>query len=148
MAVIQSTFAEDLAKGFPGMEASGELSSIITRTLESASAGFGKAVYAGTGDSGAVTTPSVRLLGFLIANKGLPVTSSRAADTFITGDNLRIKNRGAIYVDVAVAVADGEAVYVTPAGLITNASAGNTAATGWEFLDTLAGAGVGRIVRR
>ena len=96
MAVIQSNFVEDLAKGFPGMEASGELSSIITRTLESASAGFGKAVYAGTGDSGAVTTPSVRLLGFLIANKGLPVTSSRAADTFITGDNLRIKNRGAI----------------------------------------------------
>ena len=49
---------------------------------------------------------------------------------------------------MTVANTNGETVYVTPAGLITNASAGNTAATGWEFLDTLAGAGVGRIVRR
>ena len=148
MAVIQSTFTENLDAIYPGMDASGELSNIITRTLESASVGFGKAVYAGTADSGASTTVSARLLGFTLADKGLPVTAGRAADTYILGDNLAVKNRGAVGVAVSVAVADGDPVYVTPAGLITNVASGNTAAAGWEFLDTLAAAGNGRIVRR
>lgn len=148
MAVVQSTFAEDIDLGYPGMEADGELSSIITRTLESATCGFGKAVYAGVADNGCVTTPSARLLGFTLTNSGLAVTADRAADQYIAKDNVRIKNRGKIWVDVAVAVADGDAVYVTAAGLITNVATANTAAAGWEFVDTLTAAGRGRIVRR
>ncbi|WP_310533144.1 hypothetical protein [Novosphingobium sp.] len=148
MAVLQSTFGETYDKGYAGMDASGELSNIITRTLESASVAFGKALYAGTADNQAVTTPSARLLGFALADKSLPVTSTRAADTFITGDNVAIKNRGSIWVSVSVAVADGDLVYVTNAGVITNVSTSNTLATGWEFQDTLAAAGIGRIVRR
>jgi len=149
MAVLQSTFVEDPAYAYAGMEADGELSNIITRTLESATCGFGKAVYRGTNDRGVVTTPAAgTLLGFTIANKGLPVTAARAADTFITGDSLRIKNRGKLWVSAAVAVADGDPVYVTSAGAITNSSSGNTAATGWEFDETIAAAGLARIVRR
>lgn len=149
MAVLQNTFGEDPAYGFPGMEADGELSNIITRTLESASCAFGKAVYRGTNDRGAVTTPAAgTLLGFTIANKGLPVTSDRAADTFIAKDNLRIKNRGKIWVLPSVNVVDGEQVYITPAGLITNVSSSNVIATGWEFDDTALSGSPVRIVRR
>ena len=149
MAVLQNSFVEDIPVGYPGMEADGELSNIITRTLESASAGFGKAVYRGTNDRGAVTTPAAgALLGFTIANKGLPVTSDRAADTFITKDNLRIKNRGKIWVLAGAAVADGEQVYVTSGGAITNVSTSNTIADGWFFDDTAASGAPVRIVRR
>jgi hypothetical protein len=148
MAVLQSTFGDEPAFGFPGMEADGELSNIITRTLESASCGFGKAVYRGTNDRGAVTTPSADLYGFTIHNKGLPVTAARAADTFIQGDNLRIKNRGKIWVTAGEDVTDGAQVYVTSGGAIVDTSTSNTIATGWVFDDTaLSGAPV-RIVRR
>lgn len=148
MAVLQSTFGEDIPNGYPGMEADGELSNIITRTIESASVGFGKAVYGGTNDRGCVTTPSADLLGFTIARKGLPLTAARAADTFVQGDNVPIKNRGKIWVTSAVAVADRDQVYVTSGGAITNVSTSNTIATGWFFDDTIAAAGIVRIVRR
>ncbi|WP_126665557.1 structural cement protein Gp24 [Croceibacterium ferulae] len=72
MAVLQSSFGEDLQVGYPGMEADGELSNIITRTLETGTVGFGKAVYQGTNDRGAVTTPSANLLGFTIAKPNRP----------------------------------------------------------------------------
>ncbi|PZQ55767.1 MAG: hypothetical protein DI555_07000 [Novosphingobium pentaromativorans] len=148
MAVLQSSFVEDIPVGYPGMEADGELSNIITRTLESGTVGFGKAVYQGTADRGAVTTPSANLLGFTIANKTLPVTADRAADTFVAKDNLRIKNRGKIWVLASVAVTPRQPVYVTSAGAITNVSTGNTAAAGWEFDDTAASGAPVRIVRR
>lgn len=148
MAVLQNSFVEDIPVGYPGMDADGELSSIITRVLESASVGFGKAVYQGTADRGVVTTPSANLLGFTLANKTLPVTSDRAADTFITKDNLRVKNRGKIWVLAGAAVTPRQPVYVTSAGAITNVSSGNTLATGWEFDDTAASGAPVRIVRR
>ena len=149
MAVLQSTFGEDIAYGFPGMEADGELSNIITRTLESATCGFGKAVYRGTDDRGASTTPAAStLLGFTIANPGLPVTASRAADQFIQGDNLRIKNRGKIWVTAGEAVTDGAQVYVTSGGAIVDTSTSNTIADGWFFDDTAANGALVRIVRR
>jgi hypothetical protein len=148
MAVLQSTFGEDIPFGYPGMEADGELSNIITRTLESASVAFGKAVYVGANDRGCVTTPSAELLGFTIARKGLPVTTARAADTFIQGDNVPIKNRGKIWVLAGAAVADRDQVYVTSGGAITNVSTSNQIATGWFFDDTVASGAPVRIVRR
>ena len=149
MAVLQGSFGEEIATGYPGMEADGELSNPITRTLEVASCGFGKAVYRGANDRGAVTTPAAgALLGFTIKNPGLPVTADRPADAFARGDNLRIKNRGKIWVLAGANVADGDPVYVTAAGAITNATTGNTAADGWTFDDTAASGAVVRIVRR
>lgn len=149
MAVLQNSFGEDIPVGYAGMEADGELSNIITRTLESSTCAFGKAVYRGSNDRGAVTTPAAdKLLGFTIANIGLPVTAARAADTFIAKDNLRIKNRGKIWVVAGAAVADGDPVYITSAGAITNVDTSNIAATGWEFDDTAASGALVRIVRR
>lgn len=148
MAVVQSSFGEDPAFGYPGMEADGELSNIITRTLESASVAFGKAVFSGTDDRGCVTTPSGNLLGFTIARKGLPVTSTRAADTFVTGDNVPIKNRGKIWVTAGEAVTDRAQVYITPAGAIVDTSTSNQIADGWFFDDTAANGAPVRIVRR
>lgn len=148
MAVVQNTFGEDIATGYPGMEADGELSNIISRTIESASVGFGKAVYAGTNDRGCVTTPSAELLGFTIAHKSLVVTAARPADTYIQGDTLPVKNRGKIWVLAGAAVADRDPVYVTPAGAITNVATANTAAAGWIFDDTVASGAPVRIVRR
>lgn len=149
MGVTQSTFGEDIAFGFPGMEADGELSNIISRTLEGATAcAFGRPVYQGSADRGCDLTVDANLLGFAVARKGLPVTEDRAADTFAPGDTLPIKERGKIWVTCATAAAKNAQVYVTAAGAVTATSSGNTAATGWKFDDTLAAPGIVRIVRR
>ena len=150
MAVLQSTFGEDIAYGFPGMEADGELSNIITGTLEGETAcPFGRAVFQGTADRGFTLTVSADLMGFAIARHGLPVTADRAADTFAPGDNVPAKNRGKIWVTSTTTADKGDPVYfVTATGAITNSSSGTTAATGWEFDDTITAPGLVRIVRR
>jgi hypothetical protein len=88
------------------------------------------------------------LYGFTIADHGLVVTATRPADTYAQSDNVGIQNRGTIWVDCSTACADGEQVYVTPAGLITNSAAGNVIAPEWFFQETLAAAGIVRIARR
>lgn len=146
---VQSTFSEDIAYGFPGMEADGELSNIVSRHLEGATAcAFGRPVYDGSADRGCDLTVDANLVGFAIARKGLPVTEDRAADTYAPGDTIPIKERGAIWVTCATDATKGAQVYVTSAGAVTKTSGGNTAATGWEFDMSIAAAGIVRIVRR
>lgn len=149
MPPIQDTFSEDIAYGFPGMEASGELSNIVSRHLEGATAcPFGGPVYEGATDKGCDLTVDANLIGFAVARKGLAVTEDRAADTFAPGDTIPVKERGAIWVTASKAVNKGDAVYVTAGRAITNTSSGNTAAPGWEFDMTIGAAGIVRIVRR
>lgn len=149
MAVIQSTFSEDIPGGYAGMEADGELSNIISRTLEGSDpCEFGRPVYRGTADRGCDLTVGSDLLGFALATKGLPVTADRVADTYIPGDTIPIKNRGKLWVNCVTAAADGEQVYVETDGDVSHTSGGNTIATDWFFDDTISGAGVVRIVRR
>jgi hypothetical protein len=150
MPVMQTNFAEDYAKGYAGMEADGELSNIITRTLEGATdAPFGIPVYRGAADKGCTLTVSAALLGFAIAQKGLPVTADRPADHYAPGDNVAIKERGKIWVYADGACTDGAQVYAkTATGVVSPASGSGTAATGWFFEDTTTGPGLVRIVRR
>jgi len=150
MAVLQNTFSEDIPVGYAGMEADGELSNIISRTLEgSTDCPFGSPVYRGTDDRGCTLSVSANLYGFAIAQKGLPVTSDRPADNYAPGDTVAIKERGKIWVNCSTDAADGGQVYVvTATGAITNSSSNATAATGWFFDETKGGAGLVRIVRR
>lgn len=151
MAVIQNTFSEDIPVGYAGMEADGELSNIISRTLEGATdAPFGAPLYRGTGDRGCTLAVSAALYGFAIAQKGMPVTSDRPADHYAPGDTVSIKERGKLWVNCdSNGATDGAQVYVvTATGVITSSSGSATAATGWFFDDTRSGAGLVRIVRR
>lgn len=149
MAVLQNNFGEDIPIGFPGMEADGELSNIITRTLEgSTPCVFGRAVFQGTADRGVTLTVSSDLMGFALSSIGLPVLATRAADTYAPKDNVRIKNRGKLWVQSSTAANKRQPVFLTSAGAITNVSTANTEAEGWEFDDTISAAGLVRIVRR
>jgi len=149
MAVVQNTFGENIALGYPGMEADGELSNIMSVVLEGATAcAFGRPVYKGSADRCGSLTVSANLRGFSIAHKGNVVTTARAADTYAPGDTIPVKNRGKIWVASTTAAAKDDPVYVTSAGAVTNVSTSNTAATGWVFDDTITAAGNVRIVRR
>lgn len=149
MNTVQSAFSEDIANGFPGMIADGELKNAISCHLEGETAcAFGRPVYQGALDRGVDLTVDANLVGFAVAQKGLPVTAARAADTYAPGDTLPVMERGKIWVTSTTTATKGQQVYVTSAGAISNSSSGNTAATGWEFDDTITAAGIVRIVRR
>jgi hypothetical protein len=149
MAVFQSNFGEDLGLGYAGMDADGELENGVSLILEGATAcAFGRPVYAGVADRGATLVVSAALRGFVRAHKGLPVTADRAADVYAPGDIMSVKERGKIWVTSTTSAANGDPVYVTAAGAITNVVGANTAAAGWVFDDTIAAAGLVRIVRR
>lgn len=151
MAVLQSAFNESPAVGYPGMEADGELSNIISLTLEgSTDCPFGSPVYRGTADRGVTLSVSANLRGFAIARKGLPVTADRPADNYAPGDTIPVKERGKLWVNCdSNGATDGAQVYVvTATGVITSSSSNATAATGWFFDETRSGAGIVRIVRR
>lgn len=149
MAVLQTTYNETLAPGLPGAPGNGELSNDISLVLEGATAcAFGRPVYRGTADKGATLTVSAALRGFALRSQTLAQTSARAEDVYAPGDTMDVRERGTIYVTSTVAVADGDQVYVTAAGAITNVSTSNTIATGWFFDQTIAAAGVVMIARR
>lgn len=150
MAVLQSTYSDDYAKGFPGMIANGETSNRISRTVEqSGGIAFGKPAYRSS-DHGVDTTEAVAtFMGFTIANYAAPASDTGTyADSYPEGSTAGILTTGCMWVSAAVAVNDGEQVYVTSAGAITNVSTSNFAATGWFFQDTITAAGLVRIAKR
>lgn len=156
MAVLQSNYSSTIAKGFPGMVASGETSNRISRTVEDATAiGFGKAVYRGSGDHGVTATPSANLMGFTIANYAAPPVQSTGAqaDSYPQYSTAGILTQGVMWVTVGSDVTDGAQVYIgdgdpDAAGLITASSTGNVIATGWFFQDTVSSGGLARIAKR
>lgn len=155
MAVLQSTYSEDIAAGYPGMVANGETSNRITRTCETAAGiGFGVPVYRGTGDHGCTSTVGTlaTFLGWTIATSGQALVAGQDADEYAQYDNVPIITLGAIWITVTGAVTDGAAITVgTGAGAAdgygATAADATHIATGW-VADTTVTSGLCRIVKR
>ena len=156
MAQLQTLYNETIGVPYAGSAANGEGSNDISLHLEGAvDCAFGRPVYRGAGDKGAILTPTANTLrGFAMRQQGLSETSGRPLDSYKSGDadgagdTMLVRERGSIYIASTTAAADGDAVFVTPAGGVSNVSAGNTAATGWVYDQTIAAAGLAIIVRR
>ena len=153
---IQTTYAEDYAKGYPGMVANGETSNRISRTVESAAgAAFGSPLYRGAGDHGCVTTVGTlaTFLGWAIADRGIvPTVVTGAVDTYPQYSTAGILTDGAIYVTITGSVADGAAITVGTGAGAADGIGGTAAdathiATGWVADETVTN-GICRIVRR
>lgn len=152
MAVIQDTYNDAPGKGFPGQVRNMEASNRLSRTVEDAAGlAFGRFAYRGTGDRGCTGVPAAGdALGVVIADHGQPLLPGGTADTIPRYESAAICNRGVINVQVGANVADGDQVYVTPAGVITNVDGGgaNLAADGWFFDETVANGGICAVARR
>ena len=152
MAVIQDTYNDAPGRGYPGMVVNMEPSDRLSRTVEDAAGvAFGKAAFRGTGDRGCTATPAAGgELGFVIADHGQPLLPGGTADTIPRYESAAIINRGVVCVTVGAAVEAGDDVYVTPAGVITNAdgAGANIAMVGWVFDETAANGAVCAVARR
>lgn len=152
MAVLQTTYSESLAAGFPGMVANGETSNRITRTIEDAAGiAFGAAAFRGSGDHGCTDTvgTAATFLGPVISTSALGLTAGQTADTYPQYENVPIMTQGAIWVLTGDAVTDGAPVYVDAAtGEWTDTSTDNILATDWIFDTTGAADTLVKIVKR
>lgn len=153
MAVLQTTYPSDIAKGFPGMIANGEEGNRISRTIEApAGIAFGVGAFRGLGDHGVVAIPTAAmLLGITIANYASPPAQSSGiqADIYTQFSTVGILTAGCIWVTVGADVTDGAQAYATTAtGVITSVVGTNIILPGWFFEDTITSGGIARIARR
>jgi hypothetical protein len=113
----------------------------ISRTVEDAAGiGFGKPVGQGAADKGVVAFTGTKFVGItLLDRSAVGVTGN--PDAFPRYASARIRAKGDIWVVASVAVAAGDAVYVTAAGAFTNVATSNTAIPNarWDTSTTAAG---------
>jgi hypothetical protein len=144
---VQTNYPGAIPSGYPGMVASTRNRDFRSKTVEDAAGiAFGKAVFRGAGDRGCTATPAAgAFLGVVVAqHDAQPVMGATAADTIRQFQDAGVMDDGDIWVTSSVAVADGDAVYVTAGGLFTNVVGANIAIPA-KFLDTIGAAGLVRI---
>lgn len=155
MPELQTTYTDDLVRGYAGMVANGETSNRITRSVEDAAGiGFGVPVYRGSGDHGCTATVGTlaTFLGFTIATSAQAPVAGQDADEYQQYDNAAIMTDGAIFVEVTGSVADGAAITIGTGGdaadgIGTTAADATHIATGWIADETVTD-GICRIVKR
>ena len=157
MAVVQNTYNELPAFGYPGQVANGETSNRISRTVEDAAGiGFGVPVYRGSGDHGVTATvgTAATFLGFTIADHSIQILPGGTADVVAQYDTISVCTQGVMWVEATGANADGAAVTIgKDAGAAdgigdTAADSTHIATNGWVFDTTTAASGLARIAKR
>lgn len=128
---MQSTYLTELATAYAGMIANEEPKFLVSRTVETAALGFGKAVKRGAADSGVVATAGAAADIFL----GITVREhdTVAQDVFSVKEDALIMTKGVIWVVAAGAVTQGGAVYVDSAGKYTSTVGTNTPVPNGRF---------------
>jgi hypothetical protein len=125
---IQSNYATDYTRGFPGMLADGNTQSRPSGTIEDAAGvAFGKAVFQGVADRGLTATVGTKFKGITIADAGIVPPIGGAADTYAQYASASLLDQGNIFVTAGSATTAGAAAFVTAGGAFTTVSAGNTA---------------------
>jgi len=149
MAEIQTAYNDLPPIAFPGMLVNGEAHRSISRTCEDAAGiAFGKFVFRGAADHGATATPTAnKVLGVVIADHGKAFGLNSVADVHAQYGSMSIATTEPIAVTVGATVVQGDPVYVTSAGAITNVSTSNVA-TGWNFDTSASSGGLAVVVKR
>ena len=145
MPHLQS-YNTDPTIAFAGMVADTSPATIVSRTVEGGTIGFGLPAAVGAADRSVKAMESgAKLQGITVRLQGIDAAEPNGIKV---GDTAAVLLSGAIYVEPGVDVVFGEPVYVTDAGAFTNVTTGNTRlerAT-FETTATAGGLAVERIV--
>lgn len=134
---MQTTYPSALSAAFAGMIANEEPQVLVSRQVETAAVGFGKAVKRGSVDGRCVATVATA------ADIVLGITCREHAtlsDQFAVGDDALIMTKGVVWVVSAGAVTQGGAVYVEAAGKYTSTVGTNTPIPNGRFDSSTTGA--------
>lgn len=141
MPAIQTTYTTNISKARAGFVADMTQCDLISRTVENAGGiPFGFPVAQGANDKGAIPFAGTKYLGFAVRER-----STNIGEQFSQYESARVLIKGPIWVNASVAVAARDPVYLTAAGLVTNASSGNTLVPGATFSSSTTGAALAEI---
>ncbi|WP_299085285.1 hypothetical protein [uncultured Paraglaciecola sp.] len=125
---IQTTYGETMDAGRIGAIVDTNDKTLISRTAEVGSIGFGLPVVQGAADDGCwkAKTGDTAILGISVRDR------STLDDEFKVGESVRVMTKGVIWVTAAVAVAAGEPVTVVVASA-TFSNTGGVAIAGATY---------------
>lgn len=129
---VQTNYNETMAVAFEGMIANTEPNVLISREVEAAAIGFGKAVKQGTGD---YQVQAASAAGDTV--RGITVRDQSALnDQFAVADSALVMTKGVVWVTAYDAVVAGAPVYLAVANAsdkFTDTATSNLAIPGAIF---------------
>lgn len=152
---LQTNYPNTQPAAIAGAQATEIPATIISRTVETAAVGFGRAVEQGTADKGCSAFDGGAVLGITLLDRGasgLTVAggqvTGRTLDAFGVGESARIITEGDVWVVCTTGCSAGDPVYVRPSNNTFQDSSANSAVqiAGARW-DTSAGAGELAVVR-
>jgi hypothetical protein len=118
---VQTDYNDTQPAAVAGAQATMIPATLISRTVEVAAIGFGKAVEQGTADKGCILFDGGTVLGITVLDRsasGLSVTDGQVTadtpDVFGIGESARVMTKGDIWVVCASGCSAGDAVWVRP----------------------------------
>lgn len=156
MPAVQSTYPATMRPYVVGMVQNQETANTTSLGAVEDAAGmaFGVAAFRGTNDKRLTATPAAgKFRGITVRDiTQQPLTPTGAADVYPQYSTPSLLTMGRIPVNVSVAVAQEDDVYVTSAGAFTNVPtatvATNVRCGNFKFDTTLTAPGIGLIARR
>ncbi|WP_226780336.1 structural cement protein Gp24 [Oceaniglobus trochenteri] len=129
---VQSTYLDNMPVAFEGMIANTEPNVLISREVQTAAIGFGKAVKQGTADKQVIAASAAAdvVRGITVRDQ------STTDDEFAVADSALVMTKGVIWVTAFDTVVAGAAVYMRVAGgsgKFTDTSTDNLAIPGAIF---------------
>lgn len=134
------SYSRDTPAGYPGMIATTEPGWNISMIVETGSGDipFGRGVIFGTAeDTVKLPTALGKFAGVAIVDRSLPFANGEAYKPL---DQISVRKNGSIWVTALVAVAQGDAVYMTPTGTFTNVATSNQLIENAEWASVTSGA--------
>lgn len=133
--------------GTAGAKATMESADVVSRHNEDATyTPFGRAVFRGADDRGAVKTPAAdAFVGVTLLDAMAYTNYDLTEEGFASKTMMAVMRRGVIWVEVAGAVNDGAPAYVTPAGVFTATAGSNILLPGAFFETSTTGAGLAQL---
>lgn len=136
---------EPVAKGYAGMIATTEphwITSMIGE-IGTGDIPFGTGVvYGATDDTVKKPTAGGKFAGIAVADRTVPAAQG---SVFKQYDQLGCMRSGTIFVTALAAVVQGDPVYMTPTGGLTNVATSNALLADAEWMDSVAANAVARI---
>jgi hypothetical protein len=137
MPAIQSTYSTNIPARKAGHIPDMTQADLISRNVETvAGIAFGVPVAQGADQDGCIAYAGTGFLGITVRDRSVQI-----GELFSRYESARILKKGPICVLASAAVAAGDPVYITPAGLFTNVATSNFAIPNSRW-DTTTASGV------
>ena len=115
MAAVQTTYNRNLSRWANGQIATMERHNIISRNVEDAAIGFGRAVFQGAADYGVTENQAGNFVGITITDQTV-CADAATPDSYSVGVTAQVAEDGVVCVELVGTVAKGDPATIGAGG--------------------------------